>query len=414
MSKEWKVYNLIDITTKIGSGATPKGGKEAYKNEGISLIRSQNVLDYTFTSDGLAFIDKNQAEKLKNVIIKENDVLINITGDSVARVCSVPKEYIPARVNQHVAILRANPELLDWAFLKYFLLSPFQKNQLLNLASSGATRNALTKSMLENFEINLPPLPEQKAIAHILGKLDDKIELNRQMNQTLEQMAQALFQSWFVDFDPVLDNAMAQGKAIPEALLSKAEKRNAVPSEQKLLHTNPKLAAQFPNSFVFNETLEKWIPEGWEVKELEDITSKLGDGLHGTPEYDHNGDYFFVNGNNLTEGKVTVNANTKRVNKTQFDKYRKELNDRTIFVSINGTIGNVSVYDGERVVLGKSVCYFNVKENIDKDYVKQAIDGDYFFKYLENIATGTTIKYLAKRNRIMFSVFLQNIYSTIS
>ena len=203
MSRGWKVYNLIDITSKIGSGATPKGGKEEYKDEGISLIRSQNVLDYTFTDDGLAFIDEEQAEKLKNVIIEENDVLINITGDSVARVCSVPKEYIPARVNQHVAILRANPELLDWAFLKYFLLTPFQKKQLLNLASSGATRNALTKSMLENFEINLPPLEEQKAIAHILGKLDDKIELNRQMNQTLEDMAQALFQSWFVDFDPV-------------------------------------------------------------------------------------------------------------------------------------------------------------------------------------------------------------------
>ena len=96
-----------DICTKIGSGATPKGGKEAYCEEGISLIRSQNVLDFDFSADGLAFINDLQAEKLKNVIVEEGDVLLNITGDSVARACMVDKKYLPARVNQHVCIVRA-------------------------------------------------------------------------------------------------------------------------------------------------------------------------------------------------------------------------------------------------------------------------------------------------------------------
>ncbi|PWJ42242.1 restriction endonuclease subunit S [Sediminitomix flava] len=270
MNKGWREVKLIDVTSKIGSGSTPRGGKEAYKTEGISLIRSQNVLDFEFSTDGLAFIDEDQAEKLKNVIIEEGDILINITGDSVARVCSAPKEYLPARVNQHVAILRPNKEELDSSFLKYFLLSPYQKAHLLTLASSGATRNALTKSMLENLEVKLPPLHEQKAIAHILGTLDDKIELNRQMNKSLEEMAQALFQSWFVDFDPVIDNALKQRNEIPKALAYKAEKRKAVLANSEYPSLPEEIQALFPSSFVYNETLAKWIPEGWEVKKLEE------------------------------------------------------------------------------------------------------------------------------------------------
>jgi type I restriction enzyme S subunit len=110
MTQSWKLDILSNVCTKIGSGATPRGGKESYKKEGISLIRSQNILDFIFSNDGLAFIDESQAEKLDNVTIEARDVLLNITGDSVARVCQVPNEYIPARVNQHVAIVRANIE----------------------------------------------------------------------------------------------------------------------------------------------------------------------------------------------------------------------------------------------------------------------------------------------------------------
>ena len=195
---QWKKVKLKDVCTKIGSGATPKGGKEAYLSEGISLIRSQNILDFCFSTNGLAFIDENQAKQLAGVTIYQDDVLLNITGDSVARVCKVPDYVLPARVNQHVAILRANDELLDADFLKYYLLNPVAKNLLLNLSSTGATRNALTKSMIEDFEIPLPPLTTQARIAEVLSSLDEKIELNRQTNQTLENIAKALFEEWFI------------------------------------------------------------------------------------------------------------------------------------------------------------------------------------------------------------------------
>jgi type I restriction enzyme S subunit len=198
----WETVKLQDCCIKIGSGATPRGGKEAYFEEGpFALIRSQNILDFFFSYNGLAFIDKAQADQLSNVEIKENDVLLNITGDSVARVCQVPNSLLPARVNQHVSIIRPDESKLTPEFLKYYLLNPKFKNHMLGLASVGGTRNALTKGMIEDFEIDLPPIEIQRSIAAILSAMDQKIELNRQTNQTLEAIAQTLFKEWFVDFN---------------------------------------------------------------------------------------------------------------------------------------------------------------------------------------------------------------------
>src|SRR5690606_38149687 len=144
------------------SGATPRGGKEAYHQIGTPLIRSQNILDFQFSFDGLAFINDQQANELRNVIVEENDVLLNITGDSVARCCMPDKSVVPARVNQHVAIIRADPSVADATYIMYSLLNPTKKNQLLSIASHGGTRNALTKAMIEDLEISLPILSIQE------------------------------------------------------------------------------------------------------------------------------------------------------------------------------------------------------------------------------------------------------------
>lgn len=197
MSDKKPVRKLIEITSKIGSGATPRGGSNEYKEEGISLIRSQNVLDFNFSKSGLAYIDESQAEELKNVEVQKNDVLLNITGDSVARCCIVPEEILPARVNQHVSIIRSDPFLSDYRYIFYAL--EMLKDELLMRSEIGATRKALTKSMLEELEIMYPPLPEQKAIASVLSSLDNKIDLLHRQNKTLESMAETLFRQWFVE-----------------------------------------------------------------------------------------------------------------------------------------------------------------------------------------------------------------------
>ncbi|CAG1769898.1 Type-1 restriction enzyme EcoKI specificity protein [uncultured bacterium] len=197
---------LGNVCEKIGSGATPRGGSDVYLSQGeIALIRSQNVYNDGFKKDGLAYITEVHAEELSNVTVEPNDVLLNITGDSVARCCQVPDDILPARVNQHVAIIRPQKDKLDARYLRYYLVDPIMQDYMLMLAGGGATRNALTKGMIGSFEIPAPSVPEQRAIAGILGALDDKIELNRHMNRTLESIARAVFRQWFVESEDVGD-----------------------------------------------------------------------------------------------------------------------------------------------------------------------------------------------------------------
>jgi len=198
---EWRSLRLGSMCSKIGSGATPRGGSNVYLDHGrVTLIRSQNVYNDGFHRDGLTYITEEHAAELSNVEVLEGDILLNITGDSVARSCQVDSTVLPARVNQHVTIIRPNPNRLWPRFLRYSLVSPRMQAHMLSLAGSGGTRNALTKGMIEGFEILAPEdVTQQRAIACILGALDDKIELNRRMNETLEGIAQAIFKSWFVD-----------------------------------------------------------------------------------------------------------------------------------------------------------------------------------------------------------------------
>lgn len=185
---------------KIGSGATPKGGASVYVESGVALIRSQNVYNLAFSYNGLTHIADNAAKKLAAVTVASGDVLLNITGDSVARVCMVPDDTLPARVNQHVAIIRTNKDLSPM-YLMYYLASPYMQSYMLNLASGkGASRNALTKGMIEEFLLPLPSIEEQLKISSILSAYDDLIENNNRRIMILEQMAENLYKEWFVRF----------------------------------------------------------------------------------------------------------------------------------------------------------------------------------------------------------------------
>ena len=167
---------------------------------------------------------------------------------------------LPARVNQHVAIIRPDPTKLDPGFLRYFLVCPETQARLLSWAGSGGTRNALTKGMIEAFDVPVPEdVAEQRAIARILGTLDDKIELNHRMNETLEAMARALFKSWFVDFDPVRAKMEGHDTGLPRHL-----------------------ADLFPDRLVDSEMGE--IPEGWEVASLGDVAALRRKGIDPASE----------------------------------------------------------------------------------------------------------------------------------
>ena len=130
----------------------------------------------------------------------------------------------------------------------------------------------------------------------------------------------------------------------------------------------------------------------WKTVTLKDVTSKLGDGLHGTPKYSDDGDYFFINGNNLSEGRIIITPKTKRCSQEEYEKHKKDIGDRTILVSINGTLGNVAIYDNEPVFLGKSACYMNVLPDVDMQFIRYVLTARNFQNYIHQQASGSTIK----------------------
>ena len=265
----WFLLELGKITCKIGSGATPKGGEQVYlaKKDKFSLVRSQCVFDRRFDETSLVFISDKHANKLKNAQVERGDILLNITGDGVTfgRSCVVPDSALPACVDQHVSIVRVKPDKAVPGFIVSFLTDPRIKRYIESF-NSGGSRRAITKGHIESFEIPLPPLAEQQLIAHILSSLDDKIELNRRMNETLEAMARAIFKSWFVDFDPV--RAKAEGRQ-PECM-------------------DPATAALFPDGFEDSELGE--IPMGWSVKDVGGVFQvTMGQSPPGST-YNENGD----------------------------------------------------------------------------------------------------------------------------
>lgn len=144
----------------------------------------------------------------------------------------------------------------------------------------------------------------------------------------------------------------------------------------------------------------------WRECKLAEITSILGDGLHGTPKYDEKGEYFFINGNNLSNGKIIIKSDTKRASISEYTKYKKNLNDRTILVSINGTLGNIALYNDEKCILGKSACYFNVNDDVDKYFIKYVVTNNDFQEYIRNFATGTTIPNVSLKTMREYSFFL--------
>ena len=346
---EWKEVRLGDVCSKIGSGATPSGGKEAYKGGDYHLIRSQNVLDFAFSKDGLASINDEQANKLKNVEIIQGDVLLNITGDSVARCCIVPSEILPARVNQHVAIIRPRKEELDNHYLLYYL--QHYKRQLLQIASAGATRNAITKAMIENLILPCPKsLDDQRRIASILSSLDRKIELNNKINADLEEMAQAIFKNWFVDFEPFKD-----GKFVDSEL--------------------------------------GMIPEGWKVVTLDDLTSKFGTGLNPRKNFVlGHGNNYYVTIKNMGNNRIYLNDRCDKVDDEALAKINKrsKLQKGDLLFSGIGTIGRVAMVVDDPINWNTSESVFNMHpiDTVSSEFIYLLLLSDKFQQYVQQNAQG--------------------------
>jgi type I restriction enzyme, S subunit len=303
MGSEWQEAQLTDLYD-ISSGLS-KPAKEF--GDGYPFLSFKDVFNNYFVPDELTQLVRSTEKEQKKCSVKRGDVFLTRTSETMNELgmSSVAlKDYEMATFNGFTKRLRPKDcNGLVPEFVGYYLRSPQFRNKMLAF-STMSTRASLNNEMIGSLKISFPSTQEQKAIGLTLKKLDDRIDLNRRMNETLEAMAQALFKSWFVDFDPVIDNALASGKEVPEELAGRAVARAALGDKRKPLPAE--IRALFPDEFVYSDEMG-WIPKGWEVKSLDSI-ARYQNGLALQKFRPENEEYFLpvVKIAQLRAGKATV------------------------------------------------------------------------------------------------------------
>lgn len=342
-AEHWGQIELNDLCYKITDGThhTP-----TYLPSGTAFISVKDINNEKVDFSKCKYISKEQHEELIQRCHPEKDDLLVTKSGTIGRMAIVP-EKPEFSLFVSVALIKNKKHFITTKFLKYCLENFFNSISIDQDIKGGLLKNF----HLEDIRLTLAPvvsLPEQHRIVAKIEELFSSLDKGIESLKTAEQ----------------------QLKVYRQAVLKWA----------------------FEGKLTNKDVQEGELPEGWEWKSIKEITSVLGDGLHGTPQYDENGDYFFINGNNLSDGKIEIKDNTKRVSKSEFEKYKKPLNENTVLVSINGTLGNTAFYNNEKVILGKSACYFNVLEKIDKKYIRYCISSHRFVNYANKNATGSTIK----------------------
>jgi type I restriction enzyme S subunit len=363
---------LKEVSELITKGTTPSSVGCEFVEEGINFIKSESISDSKHLNNQIyEHIDEVTDDKLKRSRLKEGDLLFSIAGAYLGKIGIVQNTDVPANTNQAVGIVRLKKELVDIDYVYYFF-SQTHINSYINKLSSQSSQPNLNLDLLGKLEFELLDIATQKQIAAVLSSLDSKIELNNRINAELEAMAKTLYDYWFVQFE---FPAEASAKVGNKSIAGKSYKTSG-------------------GKMVWNEELKREVPEGWRAKVLSDFCNKIGDGIHGTPEYVDSSDYSFINGNNLKNGFIEIDADTKNVTAKEYEKYFIDLNDGTILLSINGTLGNLAVYTGEKVMLGKSAAYINC-EGKKRPFCYQYLRLEHIQKKIWNIATGSTIKNLS-------------------
>ena len=420
LPKGW-AYTRLNNIGEWGAGATPLRGRHDYYGGDIPWFKSGEL-----SSD---FISKSEetvtALALKQTSLRYNkagDVLIAMYGATIGKSSILE---VPATTNQAVCACTPFSGVYNVFLLK--LLRAYNK-RFINMGAGGAQPNISREKIIATV-IALPPLAEQH---RIVAKVDELMALCDALEQqethhlkshqllvetllgTLTRAADANefqhawkklyehFDDLFTTEDSIdqLKQTILQlavmGKLVPQdpndEPASELLKRIAKEKERLVSEGKIKRQKDFLEIGENDKPFES--PKNWEWCRLQSLVYLLGDGLHGTPNYTPDTNYYFVNGNNLRNGKIVIDSGTKTVSREEMLKHRKELTLNSVLVSINGTLGNIAFYNGEEIMLGKSACYFNLSPKISKHFVRKLIESKYFMEYATTNATGTTIKNL--------------------
>lgn len=342
---KWAVVKLQRVTSKVGSGATPRGGEAVYQPSGIPLIRSMNVHFNGFRTDGLVYINEAEAALLDHVVVQENDVLFNITGASIGRVTTAPGALAGARVNQHVCILRPTQLLLP-RFLSYYLSTP-QQQAVIDNNQNGGTRQAITKAMLLNWDVPLPAVREQSRIVEILELADALRQKRAGADALADRILPALFHKLFGD-----------------------------PT------TNPKK---------------------WPVVKIGQITSLVTSGVTprgGSENYVPSGPYF-LRSQNIRMNCLDLSAVACLPAEVHEEMSRTKVQPGDVLLNITGaSIGRVAWYDvpHHEANVNQHVCIMRLKDDASPEFVSYFLSSPHGQSLILGAQTGATRQGLNHEN----------------
>lgn len=393
--ENWKWCRLSSLTYNWGQ-------KTPDKTFCYIDVGSINNISHTLNIENTVVEAKDASSRAKK-IVQKGDVIFATIRPYLKNICIIDRDfpYEPI-VSTAFAVMHCPKGLLN-KYLYYYLLSPtFMRFANASDKSKGVAYPAIGEKDFFNGLIALPPLAEQK---RIVAKIEELLPLIGRYAVAYEKLEQ--FNAKFPeDMKKSLLQYAIQGKLVeqrPEE--GTAEELFArIQEEKQRLIAEKKIKKEKPLPEITEDEKPFDIPESWKWVRLRDIISVLGDGIHGTPQYDDTGKYFFINGNNLVKGEIVIKSDTKKVSYEEFKKYEKPLDESTILVSINGTIGNYAFYNGEPVILGKSACYFSLISGIDKEYICRLLNTQHFLDYAVKEATQTTIKNVSLKSMRMLPV----------
>lgn len=401
----------------------------------------QKKPDQTFTyvdvgsiNKELGFIEEpsimgaSEAPSRARKLVKQNTVIYSTIRPYLLNIAVIDRSFSPEPIASTAFAIIHPLSGISSSYIYRYLRSP----SFIEYVESVQTGVAYPAINDKQFFYGLIPVPPTEEQHRIVAKVDELMALCDQLEQQTEASIEAhqvlvttlldtltnsanaeeLMQNWQMvaeHFDTLftteesidqLKQTILQlavmGKLVPQDPNDEpaAKLLERIAEEKEQLIKDKKIKKQKALPPITDDEKPFELPSKWEWSRLITLVTILGDGLHGTPEYSEQGEYFFVNGNNLFNGSIKIKPETRRVAEEQYLKYKKELNDRTVLVSINGTLGNVGFYNNEPIMLGKSACYFNLFHDISKDYIKIIIQSPYFKDYALSVATGSTIKNL--------------------
>jgi len=351
--EEKSIQELIDekiiISHLDGNHGALYPRAEEFSQEGVPYISANDFITGFIDFSGCKHLPMQRALQFQKGVAKDGDILFahNATVGPVAKLITTLQFVI---LSTTATYFRCDNKNLINDFLKFTLSSPSFVKQYTRVMSQ-STRNQVPITTQRKFSLQVPLFAEQQKIADCLSSIDELITAHTQKHDALKAHKKGLMQQLF----PV------EGETVPKL--------------------------RFPE---FQDAGK------WEERQLSQLTTKISDGIHTTPVYDENGEYAFINGNNLVNGRIVIDEKTKRVNLDEFNKHKKPLDANSILISINGTIGNLAFFRDEPLILGKSACFINIDSKlVNKLFIYNMLQTNKVKYVFTSELTGSTIKNLS-------------------